>query len=369
MGGSLSGGNRPTWEMTMNKTLLAGFALAGLTCVAADAAEPSLCTRLVDEARRAPAATWASADPLAAWLKPEGSARPSPVVTRLANDARWRDQLAASEGHPMGVQQLPGAPVYLVDDVAGTAHCQSLVLVEARPGQPARQLPPPFDLEPMSLCVTQSATFATVMGQPAFVAGGAPTMASPDLHYRIAAWTGTGWAPACSVTLRRGAPMKAVQRFCAPGAKVCEAGQSVAARLAQAYEADRSAGKKLDAKAFNGDRLPDATVAAALNPPLAEPGAVGDMNPPFPLFGADERRLDPMQTVFSNADPRRLPVLVDGRWWLAVVGRAGVGWREGDTVLVALFAPPGRSTDGVASYQFRVAPAGLLEAKASDERR
>lgn len=353
----------------MNKALLIGLALTAFNGVAAHAAEPSLCTRLADEARRAPAATWAAPDPLAAWVKPAGDAAPSPTVTALANDARWRDLLAASEAQPMGVQHLDGAPVYLVEDFAGTAHCQSLVLVEATPGKPARQLKPPFDLQRMGLCMTQSARFAKVLDQPAFIAGGAPSMVSPDLNYRIAAWTGQGWGRACSVKLRRSTAMTLAQRFCAPGDKVCAAGEPLAERLARAYEADRAAKTPLDDKAFTDGRAPDAAVVAALNPPLATPGAIGDMNPPFPLFGADEKRLDPMLTVFSNGDPRRLPVFVDGRWWLAVVGRAGVGWREGDAVLVALFKPPGRPGDGVASYQFRLQPAGLRSAVAADERR
>lgn len=348
----------------MNKALLAGLALGGLTgcAVAVAAAEPSLCSRLADEARGAPAATWAQPNPLSAWIKPAQPAKPSPTATALANDARWRELLAASESQPMAVQQLEGALVYMVDDVAGTAHCQSLLLVEALPGQLSRQLKPPFDLDGADLCMTQSAFFARVLGQPAFVVGGAPSMTSPDIHHRMAIWAGGGWSQRCSITLRRRTVMTAAQRFCAPGAKVCDAGQPVAQRLAQAYAAGT-----LDAQSFNGGRQPDAAVAAALNPPLAEPGAVGHMNPPFPMFGAQEKPRDPMLTVFSNAGPRVLPVLVDGRWWLAVVGRSGVGWREGDAVLVALFAPPGRAADGVASYQFLVKPTALREVTATDE--
>lgn len=369
MAGSLSGGRCRPGQAKMNKMAWAGLALAGWIAVTAEAAEPSLCSLLADEARRAPASTWAAVDPLSAWLKPVGEAAASPVVTALANDARWREQLAAPEGQPLGVQQLDGLPVYLVEDFAGTANCQSLVLIEAKPGKPARQLALPFNLAPMDLCTTQSGGFVKVLGRPAFVAGGAPSMVSPDLNYRMAAWTGQGWGQACSLALRRRTVMTPAQRFCAPGSPVCAAGQPVAERLAQAYEADRAAKAKLDVGAFNGGRQPDAKVAAALKPPLAEAGAVGDVNPPFPLFGADEKRLDPMLTVFSNADPRVLPVQVDGRWWLAVVGRSGVGWREGDAVLVALFAPPGRAGDGVASYQFRIAPEGLLDATATNERR
>ncbi|MFG6413754.1 hypothetical protein ACG02S_07560 [Roseateles sp. DC23W] len=353
----------------MNRSLVAGLALAGLTGLSANAAEPSLCTQLADEARKAPAAIWARPDPLAAWIEPGQSAKPSPTVAALANDQHWRDLLAASDAQPIAVRQLEGAPVYMVDDIAGTAHCQSLVLVEAQVGQPARQLQPPFDLERMSLCMTQSAGFARVLGRPALLVGGAPSMTSPDLQYRIALWAGEGWGQRCSITVRRNTEMSMAQRFCPPGSKVCESGQPVAQRLAHAYEAARAANQALDATAFNGGRWPDAAVAAALNPPLAHAGAIGHMNPPFPLFGADEQRLDPMLTVFSNTDPRVLPVQVDSRWWLAVVGRSGVGWREGDAVLVAFFALPGRVADGAASYQFRVSPKGLRDVMAIDEAR
>ncbi|MGZ7240522.1 hypothetical protein ACXWPE_09880, partial [Streptococcus pyogenes] len=65
----------------------------------------------------------------------------------------------------------------------------------------------------------------------------------------------------------------------------------------------------------------------------------------------------------------RLPVWVDGQWWLAVVGRSGVGWREGSAVLVALFAPPGRAADGVASYQFRIMPTALREVVTANDPR
>lgn len=352
----------------MNHMLRTGLLLAGLSGLAAQAAEPSLCLRLADEARRAPAATWMQRDPLSAWVRPAAPSQPTPVVTALASDARWRELLGASDGRAMDVQQLAGTSVYLVEDVAGTAHCQSLVLVDAALGRPSHQLKPPFDLDGMDLCMTQSARFARVMGRPVLLVGGAPAMASPDLQYRIAPWTGQGWGRSCSIQVRRHTAMALSQRFCAPGAQVCEAGQPVAQRLAQAYEASRAAGKPLDGRAFNGGAPPAAGVLATLNPPLSGPGDVGDFNLPLPLFGADDKRLDAMATTFSNADPRRLPVLVDGRWLLAVVGRGGVGWREGDAVLVTLFALPGRAADATASYQFRVGPTGLRDVVARDER-
>ncbi len=337
----------------MNKTWLAGLALAALAGGTPAADEPSLCTRLADEVRQAPAAAWTRDDPMSAWIQPAPPASPSRTVKALATDARWRDQLGVPEDRPLPVHRLEGTPVYMVDEVAGTAACQSLVLLETQSGKPARQIRLPFDLDgqDMSLCATQSAFFARVLGQPAFVVGGAPSMTSPDLQYRIATWVDGAWARSCGITVRRMAVKTEAQR------------------LAQAYEAARAANRPLDVTAFNGGHTLDAAVASALNPPLAEEGAVGNMNPPFPLFGADTSRLDLMLTVFSNAAPRVLAVQVEGRWWLAVVGRSGVGWREGDAVLVALFAPPGRAADGVASYQFLSRPSGLRDVTVTAEHR
>lgn len=354
----------------MNRKLLAGAVLIASQMV--EAAEPSLCSRLADEIRQAPAATWTQADPLSAWVQRAQPATASPTVSALAGDARWHDRLSVPESRPLPVQQLEGTPIYMVDEVAGSAACQSLLLIHAQPGQPAREIAPPFDLDgaDMSLCTTQSAGFARVLGQPAFIVGGAPFMTSPDLDYRIATWSGGAWTQRCRLTVRRTTAMTVGQRYCAPGGKVCDAGQPVARRLAQAYEAARAARKPLDALAFNGGRQAGDEVAASLGVSPADAGAAAsEGNPLFPLFGADERRLDAMLTVFSNADARRLPVLVDDHWWLAVVGRAGVGWREGGAVLVALFAPPGRLADAAASYQFLVRPVGLLNATAADGRR
>ncbi len=355
----------------MNKAWLASLALAGLTGGAAGAGQLSLCMRLADEVRQAPAAAWTRDDPMSAWIQPAPPASPSPTVKALATDARWREQLGVPEDRPLPVHRLEGTPVYMVDEVAGTAACQSLLLSEAQSGKPARQIRPPFGLEgqDMSLCMTQSAFFARVLGRPSFLVGGAPSMISPNLHYRIATWVDGAWAQPCGITVRRTTALTAAQHFCAPGSPVCDTGLPVAQRLAQAYEAARAANRPLDATAFNGGPTPDAAVASALNPPLAEENAVGNMNPPFPVFGADASRLNPMLNVFSNAAPRVLAVQVEGRWWMAVVGRSGVGWREGDAVLVALFAPPGRAADGVASYQFLSRPSGLRDVTVTAERR
>lgn len=41
---------------------------------------------------------------------------------------------------------------------------------------------------------------------------------------------------------------------------------------------------------------------------------------------------------------------MEGCWWLVVVGCLGVGWCEGDVVLVVLFVLLGCVVDGVVFY-------------------
>lgn len=342
-------------------------ALALTVWVPAVLADASVCQRLADDMRRAPAGVWAEAEPMSAWVRPVGEAAPSPTVQALSRDTRWRDAVEAMSEQPLEVEQLPGAPVYLLSTYGGTANCQTLVLVEAPPGQAARSIPLPVPIEDLALCVTQSAHLAQVLGQPALVVGGAASMASPDLRYRMATWTGRGWGGRCSLEIKRQTAMAAGQRFCRPGSAVCGQARDAAQRLAQAYEASRAQKQPLDAVAFNEGRRPDASVTAALSKLAAAASGESSASPSFPLFGADQRRLDPMLTNFSNADARAVPVWMQGQWWLAFVGRSGVGWREGDAVLVSLFAPPGREADAVASYQFVVRPTGLAGVTAKDE--
>jgi len=349
----------------MNRTLWAALAcVGGLAGGVTGAAEPSVCAQLAGEARRLPATVWDKSEPLARWIRPSrptGRTR-SPTEQALANDAYLRELLTAPSAEHVGVHHLQGTPLYLLDFLTGTAHCQQYALAEVRQGQLPKELASPFQ-PTAALCMGGWARLARVMNRPALVAGAAPSAGFPEGEYRVAVWTGRGWEPPCGLKLRLRTVLTLVQRFCAPGSAVCGAGQAVALGLATASEAAGAA------EAGFAARQPDDEVLAALNPPLQEPGAVGDPNLPLPTFGAKDGRRDGFLMQFSNAAGERLPVFIDGRWWLAVVGRAGIGWRTGAAVNVAFFAPPGRAVDAVASYQFGIEPAGLLDATAVDEPR
>lgn len=342
----------------MKRSLWAALACWG--CVAGEtieAAEPSLCERLADEARRLPVSAWDKDEPLGRWILPSRPAgrQPSRTERALANDVRWQDKVTAPSAQHIGVQHLQGTPVYLLDFVSGTAHCQQYVLAEVRAGQPPQELESP--LPTTGLCMGGWARLAWVMNRPALVAGEAPSAGAAEGHYDIAAWTGKGWGLACRLNLRLRTQLTPTLRFCAPGSAVCEAGKAAALGLAMGSEGEGAA--DVDATVQG---QPDDEVIAALNSPLPDPGAVGDSNLPLPTFGAKDPSRNGFLMQFSSWDPARLPVFIDGRWWLAVVGRGGIGWRKGNAVNVALFAPPGRAADAMASYQFGFVQTGLLDA-------
>lgn len=350
----------------MKRCIAAGMLLAAAWSASASGEEPTLCARLADAAQRAPAGIWAQDKPLAGWIRADLPPPPAQAASALSSAARWREAVGAMHDRPLDVKQLGGTPLYMLSEFDGTANCQTLVLLRAEPGKPVEEVTMPFSAEGELLCVTQSARFLRVLGEPALVVGGATSMASPDVDYRIATWRGGGWQGRCAISWRRQTAIVPSQRFCAPGASTCEAGQSVAARVVQAYEASRAAKRPIDESAVNGGRQPDAAVLRAMSRLPDSRSGHGPFNPQFPLFGADERKLDPMLTVFSNADARLLPVWVQGHWMQAIVGRAGVGWRESDAVLVTLSEAPGEAAQAVASYQFRVRPVSLREVVVED---
>lgn len=330
---------------------------------------PSLCTRLAAEMREAPASHWASSDPLSRWVvRAEGG---SPFAETLSSDPVWLAELGLESDRRLSVSHLRQAQLHLIEEVGGTANCQAFVaLARAQAGQVPRRLALPFELDLKNLCTTRSADLALVLGEPAFMVGGAPSMTSPEREYRLAPWTGEAWGSSCSLRWTERTAIRPGQHFCAEGKeKLCAAGQALALRLAKAYEAAPAPRQNQGWAHFAGPQVPSKPMLDFMHrlftqPP--EPDSIGADNPPFPLVGpTDGNSLSLLN--FSNADLLRVPVKLQGRWWLALVGRAGIGWRQTDAVLVSLFAPPGRMADAVASYQFLVKTTGLQRVSASGD--
>ncbi|MFT7773998.1 hypothetical protein [Roseateles sp.] len=345
-------------------------AMVALACMAAQAG-PSVCADVAAQARKLPDSAWHGPEPLAPWLRRQEPRHPraalSAVEEELLENPRWRQVLGAGPEQSLSIERLQGTSVHRVDQVAGTANCQSYVLVEARPGLPARVLETPIRGEQaMGLCVTQSAFFATVQGQPALVVGGPDSMLGLDQHYRVSTWDGKGWTQACSLALKLRERLRQTERRCQGETDWCDAAAALARDLAQAYDDDRRGGASLEPQAFADGRDPDRFMRASLRLPDAGPGAAGDPALQLPVLGGESRDSHLFLSSYSNVDLRRLAVWLDGRWWMAVVGRAGVGWRESTSTLVTLYAPLGRAVDVRAGFRFTLEAAGLAAATASD---
>ena len=85
----------------------------------------------------------------------------------------------------------------------------------------------------------------------------------------------------------------------------------------------------------------------------------------LPTFGAKTAgTVNPFFTSFSNAQaPAGLALWLDGRWWLGVVGIAGVGWRASTTSLLAVYEVTEAGPVPAASFQVQKLPAGPAQAE------
>ncbi|CAM3646795.1 hypothetical protein [Roseateles saccharophilus] len=346
------------------------FALAGLAATAQ--AGPSACAEVAAQARKLPESGWAAPEPLAPWLRRYEPRHPRAMLTAveqdLLDDPRWRQAVSATPDQPLSIERLRGTPIYRVDQVAGSAGCQTYVLVEARSGQPARPLATPIPVEqPMGLCTTQSAFFATVQGQPALVVGGHDSMIGLDQHYRVSTWDGKAFGPACTLALKLHGRLRQAEQHCRSDAGWCSGAAALARELAQAYDRDRRGGAKLDPEKFADGHSPDRILRTTLRQPDLGPGAAGDEGLQLPLLGDEARDRDIFLSSYANVDVRRLAVWLDGRWWQVVVGRAGIGWRESTDTLVTLYEPLGRAIDAQAGWRFTLEASGLVSATASPE--
>ncbi|MDN3921700.1 hypothetical protein [Roseateles violae] len=334
--------------------LLGLLALASAGPVAAE--RPSDCEQLAAEARSLPDSAWAaSREPLAPWLRidtrPAGPP-PSALQGELAQDRELRAALYALDSGVVGVDRLAGSDVYRVSTIQGTANCQSSVFVEARPGRPWRKIAEPGAEVP---CGSHSG-FGRVFARPAFVVKAIDRITLGE-RYTVVPWTGRGWAPACTLALSFRRALSVAGQFCRDEASsLCKAGRAMATEIAAAYETDRHGGAPLEPLSFASPGQPSAEVLAALD--RADPRSPPD----FPIFGLDPRQRDVFRTNYANVELRHLALWLDGRWWLAVVGRGGVGWREGTTTLLTIFEARDGGLLPMAGYQVDVDRAGLNEA-------
>lgn len=321
--------------------------------------EPSMCQRLAGLAEQVPAVDWVDSihDPMDKLLKGSALSRSgrklSQVEKRLVNDPTLREEFSVGPEAALGVERLAGTDIYRIDSFAGTANCQGMVFIKASAGQPIRRLSPPFKAEP---CVTQYGRFGNAFGQPLFVVGGQVAMGELARSYTISGWNGRGkrWTQACELRLDFDQRLKLSGSYCSSEAPLCKAAAGLAPVIVEAF----GKSSPLDPLAFaNGLEPPDTLLELV----SYESNAL----PEFPTFGANtEGTANPFLTTFSYARaPARLALWIEGRWWLGVVGVAGIGWRESVTALVVISAMTEAGPAPVASFQVDKLSAGRARAQ------
>ena len=321
---------RGAWRLTLAALLLAGAPV--------HAADASLCRRLADEVRGLPEAEWLR--------------RPGPIRQRLtlaeesagsraalsANDSTeqalladtaLRDALAVGPQVPVSLERLTGQSLVHLYAIQGTAHCQSSVFVELDRDGRWRRLPPPVLDRDAHPCWTRAGSLGELMGRPVFVVHGRESQLSDDELYQVSAWDGAQWGLACRVRLVFRLAYRSAGAQCQGTRAICERAASMALRLAESYDRSRAAGRSFEPP--TPATQPDAAMRAALErvDPLAPPS--------FAAFDAGKVQADAFTADYSNADLQRFPVQLAGRWFIALLGHAGVGWRESDVTLLGLY--------------------------------
>lgn len=354
---------RGAWRL-----LLAALLLAGASVHAADA---SLCRRLADEVRGLPEADW---------LKPPGPIRQrlrlaeelaggraawsanGSIEQALLADSALRDALAVGPRAPVSLERLPGQSLVHLYSVQGTARCQSSLFVELDRMGRWRQLPRPPVLDgDAHPCWTRAGSLAELMGRPVFLVHGGESQLSDDELYQVSVWDGAQWGRACSLHVAFRKSYRLDGMSCRGTQAFCERAAAAGLSLGERYDRSRAHAGRFEPP--EPAHRPDTATLAAL-------AGVNLMSPPeFPAAEARQSTADVFTAGFSNADLQRFALQLDGRWFVALLGHAGVGWRESNVTLLGLYnaAADGR-LEPLAGFRVQRERAGLRSISVDGQR-
>lgn len=351
-----------------------GLALLALAPLGAAAAAP-LCEQLASQARGLPETAWrAENSPLRELLRFESRPQvraPAALQRELRHSPELREALGITSDSAFEIERLSGTQVYRVDAFGGSANCQSSVFYQIKTKGKPRRISAPFEASP---CATQSGAFGHPLGQAAYVVYRSSSALSQDQVIQLAPWTVRGWGAACKLSLSFRVAYRISREFCADPA-VCTSARQTALALARAYgktrepELEQEAHDKameergLDTSRWTEGRALDEAFSQALR--RMDSQIEGPQSIEFPSFDADPRSLEVFTSSYANVDVRKVPLLLNGQWALAVVGKAGVGWRESTVTLVSLFLLKDGQFQSAAGFQVQAERARLREALAA----
>lgn len=319
-------------------------------------AAPSLCEGLAQTLSRTPAAaSQQAADPLKQRLA-LATAQPLALAAAELSESVAVELLPEVSPAELALERLPGQALLHLYTYQGTAGCQlSRFALPEGAGRWRLVAGPALLDERSSPCGTLSGSLARLDGQPVFVVHGRERQTEEAEVYRLAAWEGAQWGPSCSLHLRYPLRYRLESAHCAAAPAICRRAQALALSLGERYDRARASGARFEPP--RAARAPAALKAALSRLDLTVP-------PAFP--GAERAAADAFTAGYANADLQAFALSMDGRWFLALLGHAGVGWRESAQTLLGLYVPdPAGQLLPVAGYRVLRERAGppLLQAE------
>lgn len=330
--------------------------LAAAILAIAPTADASPCDTLAAYARKVRPAEWdfksKALEPVL-HLPGDSKGKNIPPFERRLAEADWVQDATAFN---VFTQHITGTNLYLAYSVQGTMYCQSSVFArKGSHGVPDRLPNPPGQGDDgVSPCWSRSGSLATVAGVPAFVIHGTTSFYDPTERLEVAPWTGGRWGKACAVEIRFKIDFPITERICQDEA-VCAAAEPLARDIAFAYHRFRAQNK-------SGDFL-------YLVPPREEEGVISDWRSRY----KSELTFPPTKTLVGGGSfggaYHLFPLKLNGKLYLAEIGHEGLGWRENENTLLAVYDPgvtvhvdhPGTEFVG---YEPRVLAAFVLPVKA-----
>ncbi len=330
------------------------WTLVALTLGMATSAAANPCEPLAALARSRPAAAWAQGEralaPMLRIADPWPTDKAPPFERSLAGKS-WVTKAMGGGSAQIYVGHLAGTDVYALSTFQGTLECQTLVLARGRPGASAHQLTAPKGVG--EACWRTQASLATVEGRPVLLVHDA---IAPELErsvFRLWPWTGSAWGAPCRLTLTFNLAYTLAASDCGDAA-VCRSGKAVARQIAIAYNLGRDAGG--DGSDFHFGPPAPATFAAAAKALRATQESPATWTPDYPSFRAGSDH------PISYSGFALIPLMLDGKAYVAGVGHEGVGWREGANTLVSIYGLKGASLTPLAGFVIVRSLAGLKSA-------
>jgi hypothetical protein len=337
-----------------------GLATALVLAASAAQAKPP-CDQIAAFARHLPPKAWSAGDkalfPALIFDEFRSTYRDAKTLTPLEASLAGRDDVKAALGDDSGqstvyIDRLAGTDLYALSSFQGTLHCQSMVFLEAPRGAEPRIVdrPPGDSGGEGEDCWTTVAGFGRAFGQPVWVVHDIVQAATTKASFAITPRTADGWGAPCSIDLTFKADYSLVARLCGGGA-VCKAAGKMAHDVTLAYRRVRDSDNKDEVFTF-GQPAP-AGVAERVrdlqddNAPLA-----------FPDFGTSKGEA----RSFGGGGHILFPIQIGGRWYVGAVGQEGVGWREDENTLFAVYAQRGETLTPLAGFVIARSLAGLDKA-------